>query len=63
MSILLVTLGIVIPILLGILTWKRYDRIFKYSTSSDSTLPAYLQKLAIVALVVLLSMYGIFLVI
>lgn len=63
MTILFVTLGIVIPILLGILTWKRYDRIFKYSTNSDSTLPAYLQKLAIVSLVVLLSMYGIFLMI
>ena len=57
------TLGIVIPILLGILIWKRYDRIFKYSTNSDSTLPAYLQKLAIVFLVVLVSMFGIFLMI
>ena len=60
MTIFLATLGIVIPVLLGILTWKRYDRIFKYSTSSDSTLPAYLQKLAIVFLVVLVSMFGIF---
>jgi uncharacterized membrane protein YidH (DUF202 family) len=63
MSIFLVILGIVIPILLGILTWKRYDQIFKYSTNSDSTLPAYLQKLAIVFLVVLVSMFGIFLMI
>ncbi len=63
MSIFLVILGIVVPILLGILTWKRYDQIFKYSTNSDSTLPAYLQKLAIVFLVVLASMFCIFLMI
>lgn len=61
MTILVFMLGILLPVGLGVLAWKKYDLYFPTKAISSSALSQYLKKLLAVFVVVLLSMYGIFL--
>ena len=61
MTILVFMIGILLPVGLGVLAWKKYDLCFPAKAISSSELSQYLKKLLAVFAVVLLSMYGIFL--
>ena len=61
MTILVFMIGILLPVGLGVLAWKKYDLYFPTKDDSATELSQYLKKLLAVFAVVLLSMYGIFL--
>ncbi len=61
MTILIFMLGILLPVGLGVLAWKKYDVYFPSKEHTTNELSHYLKKLLVIFAVVLLSMYGIFL--
>ena len=61
MTILVFMIGILLPVGLGVLAWKKYDVYFLSKAISSSELSQYLKKILAVFAVVLLSMYCIFL--
>ena len=61
MTILVFMIGILLPVGLGVLAWKKYDVYFPAKDDSTNELSKYLKKLLLVFAVVFLSMYGIFL--
>jgi len=61
MTILVFMLGILLPVGLGVLAWKKYDVYFPSKEHAANELSHYLKKLLVIFAVVLLSMYGIFL--
>jgi hypothetical protein len=61
MTILIFMIGVLLPVGLGVLAWKKYDLYFPSKDDSPDELNQYLKKLLVVFAVVLLSMYGIFL--
>jgi hypothetical protein len=60
MTILVFMIGILLPVSLGVLAWKKYDLYFPTKEDSATELSQYLKKLLAVFVVVFLSMYGIF---
>jgi hypothetical protein len=60
MTILVFMIGILLPVGLGVLAWKKYDLYFPTKEDSATELSQYLKKLLTVFVVVFLSMYGIF---
>lgn len=60
MTILVFMIGILLPVGLGVLAWKKYDLYFPTKEDSATELSQYLKKLLAVFVVVFLSMYGIF---
>ena len=61
MTILVFIIGVLLPVGLGVLAWKKYDFYFPSKNDSPNELSQYLKKLLAIFAVVLLSMYGIFL--
>jgi hypothetical protein len=61
MAILTFLVGILLPVGLGVLAWKKYDLYFPAKENSATELSQYLKKLLAVFAVAFLSMYGIFL--
>lgn len=60
MAIITFLAGILIPVGLGVLVWKKFDLYFPKNTTT-SELSQYIKKLMSVFGVALISMYGIFL--
>ena len=61
MTVFLGILAILIPIGLGVLTWRFFDRIFKISDAAyKETLSYYLRKLMVIFSVVFFSLYLLF---
>ncbi len=60
MAIIIFLAGILIPVGLGVLIWKKFDFYFPKNTAT-SELSQYIKKLISVFFVALISMYGIFL--
>jgi hypothetical protein len=61
MTILVFIIGILLPVGLGVLAWKKYDLYFPAKENSATELSQYLKKLLVVFAIAFLSMYGIFL--
>lgn len=60
MAILTFLVGILMPVGLGVLVWKKFDLYFPKKATTPE-LNQYIKKLMGVFIVALLSMYGIFL--
>jgi hypothetical protein len=60
MAIFTFLVGILLPVGLGVLVWKKFDFYFPKNTAT-SELSQYIKKLMSVFGVALISMYGIFL--
>ena len=63
MIMLIFLLGIFVPILFGVIAWKKYDTYFPPKEPDEGGLVHYLKKLMAIFLIVLLMMYAIFLLI
>jgi hypothetical protein len=60
MAIFTFLVGILLPVGLGVLVWKKFDLYFPKNTATPE-LSQYIKKLLSVFGVALISMYGIFL--
>ncbi len=60
MAIIIFLAGVLIPVGLGVLVWKKFDLYFPQNTNSPE-LSQYIKKLLSVFGVAFISMYGIFL--